>query len=76
MVLRGALARVMGHGEHSLSPDRAVERNRGRMKAHHADQAHVRRPFEGLTWVGNTVGHGFFHDPENDKGYHSLTKGA
>ena len=58
MVLQGALARVMGHGEHSLSPDRAVERNRGRMKTHHAAQAHVRRPFDNLGRAGNNIRHG------------------
>ena len=62
-MLGGALARTMGHGEHSLSPDRAVERNRGRMKSHHTFQAHVRRPFEGLIRIGNTVAHGNMHDP-------------
>ena len=67
MVIRGALARVMGHGEHSLSPNRAVDRNRGSVKTHHAAQAHVLRPFDGLARVGNTFGHGITHDSETLK---------
>ena len=67
MVIRGALARVMGHGEHSLSPNRAVDRNRGSMKTHHAAQAHVLRPFDGLARFGNTIRHGITHDSETPK---------
>jgi hypothetical protein len=59
MVLPEALARVMGHGEHSLSPGNVMGRNRGDgMKSLQAAQAHVRRPFEGLAWV---VGSFFTH---------------
>ena len=67
MVLRGALARVMGHGEHSLSPDRAVNGNRDGMKTHHEAQAHVLRPFAGLARVGNTIRNGITHDSETLK---------
>jgi hypothetical protein len=62
MVLPEALARVMGHGEHSLSPGNVMGRNRcvmGGMKSLQAAQAHVGRPFEGLAWVvGSFITHG------------------
>ena len=58
MVVREALARVVGHGEHSLTPDDSVNGNRGRMKTHRKAQAHTRRPFAGLTRVGDNTAHG------------------
>src|SRR5262245_56663711 len=62
MVLPEALARVMGHGEHALSPNDVMSGNRGRMKSHHAVQAHVWRPSGGLVGVGNSFRHGVTHD--------------
>lgn len=58
MVVRRALARVVGHGEHSLTPDDSVNGNRGRMKTHREGLAHARRPFDGLTRVGGNTAHG------------------
>jgi len=62
MVLPEALARVTGHGEHTLTPNDVMSGNRGRMKQHHAAQAHVLRPFDSLAWVGNSVTHGGIHN--------------
>ena len=70
MVIRGALARVMGHGEHSLSPDRAMNGNRDGMKTHRKAQTHVLRPVHGLAQVGKSTRHGIAYDSENAKGYH------
>ena len=61
MVLPKALARDVGHGEHSLTPD-VMSGNCGGMKQHHAAQAHVRRPFDGLAWIGNSLEHGGTHN--------------
>jgi hypothetical protein len=62
MVLPEALARVTGHGEHTLTPNDVMSGNRGRMKQHHAAQAHVLRPFDSLAWVGSSVTHGGSHN--------------
>jgi hypothetical protein len=62
MVLPEALARVMGHGEHALTPDDVMNGNRGRMKSHHGVQAHIGRPFSDLVCVGNSIPHGGTYD--------------
>jgi hypothetical protein len=70
MVLRGALARVVGHGEHSLTPG-DMNGNRDRMKIHHAARAHVRPPTVRLPcFVENNVAHGEYPH-RNAQAYHS-----
>lgn len=72
MLLGGALARTMGHGEHSLAPAGRMNRDRDcdRMKRHHAGrgvgaaQAHVLRPFGAFAQVVHSPVHDVFQHLE------------